>query len=292
MQWTAQRNSTKLLPITRQHIRKLLLLSLLLLILLPILSTAVPNGHDWRDTYQPAAMAVLQGRSPYSVEIYYAAPWAAWLLVPVAVLPSLWGRMLLFLISLAAYMLTAYRLGAKPLAILVFLGSSPVIGCLFNGNIEWMPLLGAVLPPQIGLILMAVKPQIGAGLGLYWLITIGREQGIRKVIKTFAPVSILLLISFRFYGFWPLRFSQAVAWNPHNSSLFPYGVGLGLILLLQALRTREPKTALASGPFLSPYVLLFTWAATLTALLHKPKVLALAVLILWIPVVAKLFLSG
>jgi hypothetical protein len=237
-------------------------------------------------------MAVLQGKSPYSVEIYYAAPWAAWLLIPIAILPTIWGKISVFLLSLAAYIFTAYRLGAKPLAIILFLGSSPVIGCLFNGNIEWMPLLGAVLPPQIGLIFLAVKPQIGAGLALYWLITIGREQGIRKMTQTFAPVAILLLVSFGFYGFWPLRFSQAVAWNPHNSSLFPYGVGLGLILLFEALRTREPKTALASGPFLSPYVLLFTWAATLTALLHRPKVLAVAVVILWIPVIAKLLLSG
>jgi hypothetical protein len=270
--------------------RKTLVLTLLVLILLPFLYASLPHGLDWHDTYRPAALAVLHGQSPYTVEIYYAAPWAAWLLIPFAVLPTSLGQMMIFLSGVAAYTYIAWRLGAPPVSLFLFLSSAAVIGCLINGNIEWLPLLGAVLPPQIGLILLAVKPQVGLGLGLYWLITIWRQRGFREVVITFAPVGVLLLLSLLLYGLWPLRFSQTVAWSSDNVTLFPYGIGIGLVLLVRAFQTRDSGAALASGPLFSPYVIHFTWACLLVYFLQKPKLLLAAVIALWIPIVLKTFL--
>lgn len=271
--------------------RKTLVLFLLVLILLPFLYVSLPHGLDWHDTYRPAALAVLRGESPYTVAIYYAAPWAAWLLVPVAVLPTPIGQMMIFLAGIAAFTYVASRFGATPVSLLIFLSSAAVVGCLINGNIEWLPLLGAVLPPQIGLIFLAIKPQVGLGLGLYWLITIWREQGFRQVVITFAPVTGLLLLSFALYGLWPLRFSQTVAWSSDNVTLFPFGIAIGLVLLVQGLRTRDSKAALASGPLFSPYVIHFTWACLLVYFLQKPRLLLAAVLALWIPIVLKTFFA-
>lgn len=271
--------------------KKMLVLILLVLILLPFLYVSLPHNLDWHDTYRPAALAVLHGQSPYTVEIYYAAPWAAWLLIPIAVLPTGLGQMVIFLTGLMTYVFLLRRLGAPPVSMLLFMSSAAVIGCLINGNIEWMALLGAVLPPQIGLIFLAVKPQVGFGLGVYWLITIWRERGFRQVVITFAPVTALLLLSFLLYGLWPLRFSQTVAWSSDNVTLFPYGVVLGLVILVQALRTGDSRAALASGPFFSPYVIHFTWAAMLAYLLPKPRLLLAAVLALWVPIVLKTFFA-
>jgi hypothetical protein len=174
--------------------------------------------------------------------------------------------------------------------LVIFLGSPVVIGCLFEGNIEWLALLGVVLPPQIGLIFLAAKPQFGLGLALYWLITIWIEQGFRKVIQTFAPVTILLMLSFLMYGFWLLRLPKAmIALDTANSSLLPYGGALlGVFLLVMALRNRDSKAALAAGPLFSPYVLLFTWAAALVYFLPKPKLLIVLVILLWIPFVLRM----
>jgi hypothetical protein len=269
--------------------RKVAVLLLLTLILLPFLYVSLPHGLDWHDTYRPAALAVLHGQSPYTVAIYYAAPWAAWLLIPIAVLPTVLGQMMIFLAGVAAYTYIALQFGAKPISLLLFLSSAAVIGCLINGNIEWLPLLGAVLPPQLGLIFLAIKPQVGIGLGLYWLVLIWRERGFREVAITFAPVTLLLLLSFLLYGLWPLRFSQTVAWSSDNVTLFPYGVGLGLVILVQALQTRDSRASLASGPFFSPYVIHFTWACMLVYLLQKPKLLLFAVIALWVPIVIKTF---
>jgi hypothetical protein len=268
------------------NIWKLMVLALLagsLILIAPLL----PVGLDWQNTYRPAALAMLRGESPFSVEIYYAAPWALIPLMPFALLPYAIGRFFVFLLGLGAFAFTAHRLGAGKWTMMIFMLSASVVGCLNNGNIEWMPLLGSVLPPQFGLILLAVKPQVGIGLGLYWLVMIWREKGFLEVVKVFAPVTVLLLLSFVVYGFWPLRFDQTLAWSVDNTTLGLQGMFIGGVGLVWAIRNRSEKAALASGPFFSPYVLQFTWSAALVPLLDKPAELLAAVVLLWVPVVVR-----
>lgn len=265
---------------------KTVLLIVLLALLIPLL-LGLPGALDWHYTYRPAARAVAAGQSPYSVEIYYAAPWAAWLLVPFALLPETLGRILTFLLGLYAFAFTAWRAGASPVTTFIFLCSAGVIGCLINGNVEWLSLLAITCPPWLGLILAAVKPQVGIGLGLYWVITTWRDEGIMRMLQTVAPVTFLLALSFWMYGFWFMRFTQAVAWSTDNTSLGVQGIFIGGVLLMRALRTRDDETALAAGPFLSPYALHFTWSACLVGLLRRPWELLIAVICLWIPVILK-----
>lgn len=286
----------KYLPLRRSTLKfsnpviaKYFLLIILLATVLPLIYSALPVGRDWQNTYRPAALAVLDGQSPYSVEIYYAAPWAAWFLAPFAILPYGLGRLLTFILALAAFAFVAWRAGAKPAAMVIFLCSAAVVGCLNNGNIEWMPLLGLCAPPWLGLILLAVKPQVGIGLGIYWLIRIWREKGFRQVVITFAPLAVLLLISFLLYGLWPLRFNQTLAWSVDNTALGVQSLFVGGVLLVRSLRTQDDRMALAAGPFLAPYVLQFTWSACLVWLLNHPWELLAAVVGLWIPVIIRVF---
>lgn len=49
-------------------------------------------GIDWRKTYRPAALALLQFRNPYAPDVtpdapFVAAPWSLFLLIPFAVFP-------------------------------------------------------------------------------------------------------------------------------------------------------------------------------------------------------------
>lgn len=270
---------------------RIALLVFLTLVSLPLLYISLPIGLDWRDTYRPAALAILEGRSPYSVDIYYAAPWGAALLIPFAVLPYTIGRFLLFLFSLGSFALVGIKLGARPGSLVIFLTSAAVAGCLNNGNIEFLPLLGAIAPPWLGLILIAIKPQVGVGLAVYWAWSIWREKGFRAVLLTFLPVSLILSASFIIYGPWILRFSQTLAWSVDNTSLGLLGLALGLPVLLGAIRRRSPELALASSPLLSPYALQFTWVSLLASLLERPRALLLASIALWIPVILRVLES-
>jgi hypothetical protein len=262
---------------------RLILVCLVALIIAIVAAPFLPMGIDWRQTYRPAALALLAGHSPYEVDIYFSAPWALIPLIPLAILPESIGRSFLLWIGLAAFALVAYRLSAKPLALVAFLLSPPVLHCLLNSNIEWMPLLGFIMPPQIGLFLISIKPQIGIGVGLFWLIETWRKGGIREVFRVFAPFTVVLLISFLLFDFWPLRFRETMTLTQaYNASLWPSSLPVGLALLVASIRTRNIRYAMASSPCFSPYVLFHAWSGALAAILTLQAETVAAVVGLWV----------
>lgn len=272
------------------RITQIAVLCLLILMLAASGSLYLPPGIDWRDTYRPATLALLSGQSPYSVDIFFSAPWALVPLIPFALLPENVGRAVLFLLSLGSFAFTAQRLGAKPPALIAFLLSPPVMHCLLNSNIEWLPLLGFVLPPQLGLFFIAIKPQIGLGVGLFWLIEAWRNGGWREVVRVFWPVSLTLLISFVLFGLWPVRFQDTMTLTrAYNASLWPSSIPVGLALLVAAVRKRNIKYAMASSPCLSPYVLLHAWVGALASIVAQPAETIAAVIGLWILVLIRAF---
>lgn len=258
---------------------------------LPYFYLYLPVGLDWHNAYRPASLALLEGKSPYGMSEYgqafYNAPWALLPFLPFAIMPYQMGRVGIFIMGLAGFVYIAYKLNASPTSLIIFLTSAAVIGCLNNGNIDWLPMLAFVLPARWGLIFAAIKPQIGIGIAIYWLFDSYREGGIRLVVKTFAPVTILLLISFSLYGFWFLQF-RWLENNLNNMSLFPYSLPISLYLLWLSIKTRDARPAMASSPFLAPYVTQFSYAAVLAALLQKPKWLTVTSALLWIPVILRI----
>ncbi len=266
------------------------LISVLMLVLIVLGSFYLPLGIDWRDTYRPATLALLSGKSPYSVDIFFSAPWSLIPFIPLALLPVNIGRAILLLIGMGSFAFTAYKLGAKPLALIAFLLSPPVIHCLLNSNIEWLPLLGLIMPPQIGLFFIAIKPQIGIGVGLFWLIEAWRKKGIREVVRVFWPITLTLLISFLIFGLWPLRFRDTLTLTrAYNASLWPSSIPIGLTLLVASIRTRNFRYAIASSPCLSPYVLLHAWVGALVSIVSQPIETITAVIGLWILVIIRAF---
>jgi hypothetical protein len=270
---------------------KIALLLILIAVLAFVLSDqalGISLGYDWLHTYRPAALAMAHGESPYSVDIYFAAPWAVLPLIPLALLPEQVSNVAVFLLGLFAFAYTAYKLNAKPAAIIIFLLSAPIVGCLIWGNIEWMPLLGLIFPAPIGLIFAIIKPQVGIGLVIYWFFILMRTQGLVATIKAFLPVTLLTLLSFLLYGFWPLRFQESLALSlgdlRYNTSLWPYGIFIGLWLLYKAIQNQKSEIAVAASPFLSPYALQYTWVAVLAGVLDAPWELLLVSIGLWIAV--------
>lgn len=271
---------------------KVIFLAILILLLIIFGIKLVPSlflGYDWIHTYRPAALAMARGESPYTVDIYYAAPWALLPLIPIALLPEQAGVICIFLLGLSAFAYIAYKLGAKPVSMIIFLLSASVVGCLLWGNIEWMPLLAIVLPAPIGLIFALIKPQVGIGIVIYWFFKILKAEGIKSVIKTFIPVSIVTLLSFLIYGLWPLRFQQTLDLSnnsalDYNSTIWPQGAFIGIWLIYKSIKNHKIETATAASPFLSPYTLQYTWVAVLVPAINKPMELLIISIGLWIPV--------
>jgi hypothetical protein len=257
-----------------------------LVALLVAASAYLPQGIDWHLTLRPSVRALLTSTSPYQATPsapFAGAPWGLWVLLPLALLPEAIGRALLLLISLAAFAYSAYKLGARPLIAAAFLLSPPVLHCLLNANVDWMPLLGFVLPPQIGLFFLAVKPQMGSVVALFWLVEAWRQGGWRRVVKVFGPVTVALVLSLLIYGLWPLNafhiYDSSQTWN---ASLWPASIPVGLALAWAALRKRDIRYAMGASPCLSPYVLFHSWSGALAAILTLPAESLAAIAGLWI----------
>lgn len=170
---------------------------IIFILLAAVMVKFVPAGYgvDWVYVYRPAALALLRGENPYEAAQFFAAPWGLIPLLPVALLPAEIGRVVIMLIAIIAFAYTTYRLGASPLTMSLFLLSPPVVHCILNANVEWIPLLGFVLPPPVGLFFISVKPQTGFAVAIFWFFEAWRIGGWRKTLRTFAPVTIAVLLS-------------------------------------------------------------------------------------------------
>ncbi len=248
----------------------------------------LPEGVDWVNTYRPASIALLNGQSPYTVDIYFAPPWALIPLLPFALLPEQIGRGAIFVVGLIAFSYTTIKLGGNKIALISILLSPPVIHCLYNSNIEWLPILGFILPPQIGLFFVSIKPQIGIGITIFWFFASFNKGGFREVFRVFAPFSIVLVLSFLVFGFWPLRFRETISLtNEYNSSIWPLGIPIGILLLAKAFLSKRAHPAMAAGPFLSPYVLFHAYSGAILALSPSAIYSTVASISLWIIVLIR-----
>lgn len=262
---------------------------LVLAIALPIViwlgAERLPTGIDWTDTFYPAIRAVWQGHSPYDVvPSFFMAPWALLPMLPLAWLPESIGRVVMLLAGLAVYAIVAHRLSHGHIwSVIVFLLSPLVLDGLYNGNVDYLPILGFILPPQIGLFFVVLKPHIGLGVALFWLVEAWRDGGTMRVVRVFGPVAVAFGVSFVIFGLWPLRFSQLLGVSGSwNSSLWPMSLPVGLALLAAAFRSRKIQPAMAAAPCLSPYLVMHSWVTGLVAILDRPLELTAAVVGLWI----------
>jgi hypothetical protein len=248
----------------------------------------MPRAVDWSEAFRPATLILLSGHSPYTNPLMIHAPWGLLPLIPLALLPEGVGRVMLVLCALLSYGYTARRLGARPVAIFFLLISPPVFHELLNGNLDWLAVLGFVMPPGIGLFFIAIKPQVGIGVAVFWLIEAWRLGGWRQVVRTFAPFTIVLVLSFIIFGLWPLGALERSGYF-WNASLWPVSIPVGLALLVAAVRKRRIEYAMAASPCLSPYVLFHSWVGVLLAIAASTPETIAAVVGLWILVGIRFF---
>lgn len=269
------------MALLQHRITKYFLLLIVGIVLISITSKYLPNGVDWDVAYYPAARELLFLRNPYQVEKFFNPVWVLFPILPLVLLPSNVGRAAFFFFSLLGYGYAAYRFKAKPLALGAFIISPPVVHGLLNANVDWIPLLGFILPPQIGLFFVAVKPQVGFAVAVFWFFEAWRKGGWRETVRVFAPVSIGLLLSFLVFGFFPLRFgSRLEVW--WNASLWPMSIPVGLGLLVASLRKHDLRFAMGAAPCLSPFVLFHSWAGALLAIVMYQFETIAVVVGLWI----------
>lgn len=238
----------------------------------------VPVWVDYPQ-FRDSARAVVNGQNPYdAARGFYNPPWLIPLMIPFAMQDDATGNGLLFLTGFVAFAFVAILNRATIAGLILFLVSPAVIASQTTPNIDWLPLLGMWLTPSVGVLLLAIKPQVGIGAILI-IALIALKQ--KTMFKTFAPLAILSFASFVFYDSWFMR-SVDLPSKGWNVSLFPYSLILGVPLFVWAIWKHDKVNATASTILCSPYVSNPSWSGAFLALVRYPILLAIASIAYWI----------
>ena len=223
-----------------------------------------------------AGQAVLDGINPYTIEWRFYTPlWSIPGLTLLASLPLQIALVIWTILSVSCWVLFLYKMSNKDiLAVLIFMCNPFFLRGLVMGSYDWVVVAGALLPFQYGVWLMALKPQVAFVCIMVWAKGVDK----RIVLQTLIPIAILFLAAI-FTGFYRAPDLEEMYWN---TSLFPYSIPLGLILVWFSLKRNDSLLALAAAPLLSPYVGIQSWAFVLLPFIRNRHVLILAVILGWI----------
>lgn len=237
-------------------------------------------GGDWYNFFRPAVIKALSGQSPYNIDGFFSPPWSLAIMIPFLLLPPPLDVIAWFIVSISTFIFVLIKLKASRLVIVLFLLTPNLWWGLVYSNFEWLVALGFILPPQIGIICVLVKPQIGAAIAFFWTIEAWRKGGIREVMKVCAPFGAIVVLSLILFGWWPASLEVATdkVWNIAN---WPYMLPIGVVLLTKAIRERKHGLAISAGPFLSPYIGTYSLPLAVLGLLPNELETVLAILALW-----------
>lgn len=259
---------------SNKHLKVLALFPIYGLII-TVLWRVIPESYyvDWIIAFRPAVWEMLSWRSPYNIQGVFNPPWTFIMLIPLALIPPKLGAILLSLITFFSLLFISLRLGASlPIAISFLVIPQIAFKAITNPNIGFLAAFGFILPPQIGLFFLAIKPQIGIAVAIYWLIEAWLSGGWREVVRVFAPITIALSIAVLIYGPFMLKATHLLDHESirHAYPLWPYTLPAGFALLLLAIKKREKSLSITASPFVSPYVASYTYPFALLGLMNYP----------------------
>ena len=250
------------------HDRRLRTATLAVVIVAPVLialfAYGLPRSLDWLGVYARLARHPLH---PYVVRGFYNPPWFAVPLTALGWLPDLLSQSVNAYLNFAVTVLVVVRYGGTPRSIVWTLTSLPFATLMVYGNVEWIGMSAFLVPPSVGLILLATKPQTGALAAVAWV------RQARSKLNLLLPFVAVFLFSFLVWPNWPkealanfLAQQPPPLTMPENASLWPWLVPLGIVLVIGAWLFEDELLGVAATLCLTPYFVLHS-ATLLMALL-------------------------
>lgn len=201
-------------------------------LLLWMLITFWPIGVDWYYHFYPDTRLYLSGETLLfddQTHGFYHPPWSIWLLIPFALLPLRVGQAMLWLATAVSLVATAVIFctnpKTRPWAVAFALFNLHTFDHLYRGQMTFFDLPAIALGwlalksrnPWLmaaSLWLLTVNPPNTIPIAIFFLWASFNLWSIRNVVYILLPISITGLVSFAFFGIWPLRWIQNYAQNP------------------------------------------------------------------------------
>lgn len=223
---------------------------------------------DW-DVYRQASLDFLHGLNPMATPLNYLPPWMSLLVAPVAILPRWVGYVADGVIMLIVAVVAVKRLKGDLWAVLLLCTTPFLLHNLLWGSLEWVPLMGMLLPAGAGLIWISAKPQSGGGAVLYYLAQVIRRKSPLKTLIPFGVVGLLSLLLYRY----PFSIGTPPADVVASASydVFPWGIPFGLALIALAVKREDAWLAYAASPLLVPYFTSHTLIGPFLVLVTRDK---------------------
>jgi hypothetical protein len=253
----------------------------------------IPTGIDWSSHLRPSSLAFLRLQNPYNNSGTFNPPWVFPILSFIAILPEHIGGVILFWMCLGTWIIVTRKIVGRGMWPVIAVITSPmVINGLLARNIDFMVMWGLFLPPELAVFFYAIKPQVGGAVIIFLGIRAFWEGGWKKIISLYAAPSVITLLSFLFYGIWPLRAMGALrlSWNASPWVILGWpSLIIGGLIFYFAIRRKERQSgeriAMASSPFFSPFVGSQSWVAILPAIM-KSKLLYIIWIVLWVWIIS------
>ncbi|GAB4571736.1 MAG: hypothetical protein Kow0077_09220 [Anaerolineae bacterium] len=216
----------------------------------------------WADQRTTFTQAVHSLRDPYASLAWPYVPWAAVLMIPFGLVPvelAVLVQMVLYCVLLAAVI---YRFGGGLAAVLITLTSAIAFDTALEINMEWIVVLGLLVPHVWSGPLLLVKPQAALG---YWLGFEWREW-LRGGLVVLAVIAVALIlwpgwvqgmwadIQVNTLGEWGSRINLAFSHILPRPIAWLIGGGLAGL----ALWRQDPVLGVFAWLFFVPYITLYS----------------------------------
>ena len=231
-----------------------------------LLYPRLPFILDWTGIFAqlPAAW-----HNPYTITHFVNPPYII-LFLPYAWLPIRLSTAINAVLNISVLIIANRKFKGGLFGLVLIFSSAYFIRLLANDNIDWIPLLGVMCPPWLGLILLSVKPQTLAGIGLIWL----KKHG----PKIFIPLVGVLIASLFIWRGWPLAWLHSSK-DFFGYSIFPFLVPLGIFMLYKAWKSDDEILAAMATACFMPYFGLYSLTSVLAIAVSKYRTWAIA---LWV----------
>lgn len=209
----------------------------------------------WLDQEGIFRASVTEIADPYVLIGFVHPVWVPFFVAPFWFLPLEMGALAQTSIYFAAITGVIFKFEGDMRAVWVTLGSYTALDAVIQMNIDWVVVLGLLVPVWASAPLVFAKPQLAVG---YYFGLKPKQWLVAGAVGAF-----FVGLTFLIWGFWPLQILEVVGersigrdFNVAPMNLMPrlLSIAIGVGMAIWAFRLQDPAIGILAWLFFTPYI--------------------------------------